>query len=123
MYTYSFEKLDVWNLARKLAITIYSITAKFPETEKFGMVNQLRRAIISVCSNLAEGSSRKSSREKAHFYTLSYSSLVEVLNQLLISQDLGWIKEEVTMDVRREIESISRQLNSLRNSALNPDTA
>jgi len=67
MYTYSFEKLEVWKLARELVKEIYRLTEKFPSEEKFGLIGQLRRASVSVSSNLAEGSSRKSAKEQAHF--------------------------------------------------------
>lgn len=116
MYTYSFEKLDVWNLSKKLAVNLYSVSKNFPDSEKYGMVNQIRRAIISVCSNIAEGSSRRSAKDQAHFYTIAYSSLIEVLSQLIISRDLNWITVEVLTDVRNDIEIISRRLNVLRNT-------
>ena len=115
MYTYSFEKLEVWKLSKVLAVKIYSLTNSFPTGEKYGMISQLRRASVSVSSNIAEGSSRTSKKEQAHFYTMAYGSLIEVLNQLLISFELKWIKEADLNDVRIEIECLSRQLNSLRN--------
>jgi len=122
MYTYSLEKLDVWNLSKKLAVTVYTITNDFPSAEKFGMVSQLRRAVVSVCSNIAEGSSRRTPKDQAHFYTVSYGSLVEVLSQILISKDLGWIKDDALTTVRTDIVMISRKLNVLRNTILNPET-
>ncbi len=63
MYTFSFERLDVWKKSRLLTKEVYSLTKKFPDDEKFGITNQLRRAVISVCSNIAEGSSRKSKKD------------------------------------------------------------
>jgi four helix bundle protein len=67
MYTYPFEKLDVWQLSKKIVVKIYKITEQFPSNEKFGMVNQMRRAAVSICSNLAEGSGRKTSKDQAYF--------------------------------------------------------
>ncbi len=84
MYTYSFEKLEVWKEAKEFTKNIYAITSEFPELEKFGLVSQLRRASVSVCSNIAEGSARNSNKDKAHFTTMAFSSAVEVLNQLII---------------------------------------
>jgi four helix bundle protein len=119
MYTYSFEKLSVWQNSRELTKAIYLLTAKFPADEKFGLVSQMRRAVISVSSNIAEGSSRKTNKDQAHFYTTAYSSLVELLNQLILSKDIEFIHDEKYLELRKQIELISNQLNSLRKSAVN----
>ena len=115
MYIYSFEKLEVWNEAKELAKSIYSLTSKFPDTEKFGLVNQLRRASVSICSNIAEGSARNSYKDKAHFTTIAFSSAVEVLNQLIISFELHFISENDYLKLRYDIESVTNKLNALRN--------
>ena len=94
-YKFSFEKLTVWVDSKELIKVIYTITKVFPEEEKFGLTNQLRRASISVASNLAEGISRNTNKDKAHFTTMSYSSLMEVLNQVIISKELNFINEEI----------------------------
>ncbi|MEA1887993.1 MAG: four helix bundle protein [Bacteroidota bacterium] len=114
MYKFNFEKLEVWNNARKLAKKIYLKTEKFPKNEKFGISIQLRRAIVSVCSNLAEGSSRFSSKEQMHFYSISYSSLMETINQLILSQDLGYLSSNDLLDFRQEVNSIAYMINALR---------
>ncbi len=116
MYTFSFEKLHVWQETRKLTKLVYTVTREFPADEKFGLVSQMRRAAISVGSNIAEGSSRKSDSDQAHFYTMAFSSLVELLNQLILSFDLGFIDEQKYTEIRSEIELISNQINSLRKS-------
>lgn len=85
MYTYSFEKLEVWVESKDFAKRIYLVTSKFPDTEKFGLTSQLRRASVSISSNIAEGSARKSYKDKAHFSTIAFGSAVEVLNQLIIA--------------------------------------
>jgi four helix bundle protein len=92
---YSFEKLNTWIEARKLVKSIYAITEKFPAEEKFGLMLQIRRASISVVSNIAEGSARISPKDQAHFSQIAYSSLMEVLNQLIIANDLNFISNEV----------------------------
>ncbi len=122
MYIYSFEKLEVWNESKKLTKIIYQITSRFPENEKFGLTSQLRRASISVCSNLAEGSARVTSKDKAHFSTMAYSSLIEVLNQLIISFELGFINESDYLNFRTLIESLSNKINSLRKYQINEST-
>jgi len=118
-YTFSFEKLNVWIDSKELVKLIYSVTKDFPSEEKFGLTNQLRRASISVASNLAEGTSRKTSKDKAHFTTLSFSSLMEVLNQIIIAKELNFLNEDNYKIIRTEIEKISNKLNALRNTQLN----
>lgn len=119
MHIYAFEKLVVWQESKGLIIYLYKLTAKYPAEEKFGLTNQLRRAALSVASNIAEGSSRKSFKDQAHFYQIAYGSLLEVLNQLLISFELTFVSEEELDTCRLKIESISNKLNALRTSILN----
>ena len=116
MYTFSFERLEVWNKSRLLTKKIYHGTINFPDSEKFGIVSQLRRAVISVCSNIAEGASRKSRKDQLHFYNIAFSSLMETLNQLIISNDLDFLDSQSLEESREEIHSISRMLNGLCNS-------
>ena len=118
-YTFSFEKLNVWIDSKELIKLIYLITKEFPSEEKFGLTNQLRRASVSIASNLAEGTSRITNKDKAHFTTLAFSSLMEVLNQIIVSNELGFIKVNDYQNIRTEIEKISNKLNALRKSQLN----
>jgi four helix bundle protein len=118
-YLFSFEKLDVWKNCRELTKDIYGITQSFPDAEKFGLVSQIRRAAISVCSNIAEGSSRSSVKDQAHFYQIAFSSLMELLNQMIISNDLNYIEDEKLKDIRQKIEKAANMLNSLRKNRLN----
>lgn len=115
MYTYSFEKLEVWIDAKEFTKILYSVTSSFPDSERYGLVQQLRRASVSVCSNIAEGAARKSFKDKAHFTTMAFSSAVEVLNQLIISFELGFITQEIYTNLRISLESITNKLNALRN--------
>ena len=118
MHVFSFEKLKVWDEIKILIKMIYSMTKDFPREEQFCLINQMRRAAISVSSNLAEGSSRTSSKDQAHFYQLSYSSLVEVVNQLIVSKDLEYVSELKFKEARDQIESVSYLLNQLRKSTI-----
>ena len=93
MKVYSFEKLEGWQHARKLAVWTYTITNKFPKEEKFGLTLQMRRAAISIASNIAEGTSRKTSKDQSHFSTIAYSSTIELLNDLIISNELLFMTE------------------------------
>lgn len=94
-YVFSFEKLNVWIDSKELVKLIYLVTKDFPSEEKFGLTNQLRRASISVASNSAEGTSRKTSKDKSHFTTLSFSSLMEVLNQIIIAKELNFLSKTI----------------------------
>lgn len=77
MYTYYFEKLDVWQNARSVTKDIYLLTKKFPAEEKFGLISQLRRAISSVTANIAEGISRRTSKDRKHRLNITFSSAIE----------------------------------------------
>jgi four helix bundle protein len=114
MKVFSFEKLDVWVLSRQLTKEIYQLTMGFPENEKFGMTVQIRRAAVSVVSNIAEGTSRTSGKEQARFSEIAYSSLMEVLTQLIIANDIGYIGSSELNKKRILIEEISNKLNKLR---------
>lgn len=112
-YEFSFERLNVWKKARKLASNIYTITSSFPESEKFGITNQIRRAAISVTANIAEGSSRFSRKEQSRFYQISFSSLIELLSHLYISVDLKYLDEKSLEEIKLDIVEVSKMLNAL----------
>lgn len=115
-YEYGFEKLEVWQKAKELTKVIYKVTEHFPGREKFGLIQQSRRCAVSVASNIAEGSARKTNKDKAHFTTMAYSSLMELLNQVIISYELNYLQTEDYQEIRIQIQKISYMLNSLRNS-------
>ena len=117
-YRFSFEKLNVWIDSKNLLIKIYKLTDNFPKDEKYVFVPQIRRSSLSVPSNIAEGSSRVSKKDQAHFYQIAYSSLMELTNQLLISQELKFITVENMVELRMDIVRVSNQINALRNSRL-----
>lgn len=105
--------------AKELTKQIYKVTKKFPEDEKFGLISQLRRASISICSNIAEGVSRNTNKDKAHFMTIAFSSAVEVINQLIISEELEFITLTQYHNLRKQLESITNKLNALRKYQIN----
>ena len=119
MYRFSFEKLEVWNQSRNLIIRLYGITCKFPESEKYGLVAQIRRSEVSIASNIAEGSTRTTGKSQANFTQIAFSSLMELLNQLIIAQNLGIFPKEEMDKIRSSIEEIANKLNSLRKYQLN----
>ena len=118
MYKFSFEKLTVWKDAIDFGKLIYQITNTFPSDEKFGLVSQIRRATISISSNIAEGSSRTGIKDQAQFYQIAYSSSMEVLSQLIISKELGFINQDQLLTCRNTIEIISNKINALRKATL-----
>lgn len=120
-YLFSFEKLEVWKEAIDLSKEIYKITSEFPNEEKFGLISQIRRATNAIAANLAEGTSRISNKEKAHFTTIAFSTTMEVLNHLIISKELEFISEEKYLELRKRIYKISNMLNALRKSQLSND--
>ena len=117
-YIYTFETLDVWKKSIEFAKIIYKITETFPNTEKFGLVTQIRRAAISVSSNLAEGSAKYSLKEQAKFTEIAIGSLFEVLNQIIIAFELEFIKKENYLNIREFIDNLNRQINALKISQL-----
>ena len=116
MYLFNFEKLDVWQKSRNLAKEIYLVTKDFPNEEKYGLVSQLRRSAISVCSNISEGASRTSLNDQKHFYEIAFSSLMEAMNQLIISYDLNLLDAKQIDEFRKKIEINSYMLIKLRDS-------
>ncbi len=116
MDMFSFEKLDLSQHTRKLIVEVYKITRSLPVEEKFGLASQLQRAIVSVLSNIAEGSGRVALKEKIHFLEIAYGSLMEAYCQMGICLDLGYITEETHKNLKNSFFDVSRLLNGLRNS-------
>ena len=117
MYVFGFEKLAVWKQARILTVLIYDLTEKFPDKEKFGLTNQMRRASVSIGANIAEGSSRFSAKEQAHFYSISYGSLMELMSHSFTALDLKYLNEEVFEKTKSIVQPLSLKINNLRNAA------
>ena len=116
MKVYSFGKLECWQQARQLAVWVYHATTNFPSEEKFGMISQMRRAAISIASNIAEGTSGKTAKDQSHFSTISYSSTIELLNDLIIANDLHFLPGEKYMEGREKIEKQTVLIAGLRKS-------
>ena len=116
--TFSFEKLLVWQKSRILATEIYKITANFPKEELFGMTSQMRRCSISIPSNLAEGSSRRTNKDKARFTEIAFGSGLELLNQLIIALDLNFISHDTYLEIRIKIQEVTYLLDALQKAQL-----
>lgn len=113
MLELNHKKLDVWNKSIELVTEIYLITKCFPKEEIFGLSSQLRRASVSVMSNIAEGSARKSSLERKRFYEISRSSLVEIDAQIEIANRLSYISKEYIDKLNSLINQIFAMMSKL----------
>ncbi len=113
---YSFEKLLVWQESRLLVKDIYVLLKKYPQYEQFALCDQIRRASISVPSNIAEGNTKHSSKEKIRFLDIAYGSLMEVYCQLLLSNDLNYIDSDDLKSIKTQIDKVSKLLSGLKSS-------
>lgn len=111
----TFRNLNVYIKSKELVKQIYELLKKFPREEQFALSDQLRRAIISVPSNIAEGSGRQSEKDQAHFYTIAYGSLMETLSQLDVACDLGYLTQEEFSKFEVLINEEAKMLSGLIN--------
>ena len=115
---FNFRKLNVYYSALDLVEYVYEIVGHFPKEEKYALGDQLRRAVVSVPSNIAEGVGRTSDKEKAHYVGMAYTSLMEVSCQMEIAYRVNYISEEIFKIVEGRIETVAKMLSGLRNSFL-----
>ena len=109
----TFRNLNVYIKSKELVKKIYELLKKFPREEQFTLCDQLRRAVISIPSNIAEGSGRNSQKDQAHFYNIAYGSLLEVFSQLDVACDLGYISKEEFNQLELLINEEAKMLYSL----------
>ncbi len=109
----TFRNLNVYTKSKELVKQIYELLKKFPKEEQFALCDQLRRAVISIPSNIAEGSGRNSQKDQAHFYNIAYGSLMEVFSQLDIACDLGYISQEEFNQLELLINEEAKMLSGL----------
>ncbi len=110
---HSFTGLKTWQEGHTLVLKIYEVTTEFPKEEQYCLVQQLRRAAVSITSNIAEGFSKASSKEKLQFYRTALASLTEVQNQLLISRDIGYMQEATFEPIAAQTVLVSKLINGL----------
>ena len=108
-----FKDLIVYQKSKELVIFVYKMLDLFPDAEKFALCSQMRRAVVSVPSNIAEGMGRLSDKDQAHFLNMSYGSLMEVYAQLDIAHDLGYISNEMFNQVENDVEEISKMISTM----------
>lgn len=115
-----FKDLIVYQKSKELVIFVYKMLDLFPDAEKFALCNQMRRAVVSVPSNLAEGMGRLSDKDQAHFLNMSYGSLMEVYAQADIAHDLKYIDDEMFNQLEEQVDSISKMIQSMCYIRKNP---
>lgn len=109
----TYKNLKVWKKSRELVSQIYRLTSSFPDEEKYGITSQLRRAIISVTTNIAEGSARQSGKEFNRFLDIAYSSAIETENLVILSMDLSFIQQDDAKDLLNSLDEIQKMLHGL----------
>src|SRR5215467_4105907 len=117
---FNFEKLEVWQKAIDFADLVYNETRTFPSEERFGLTNQLRRAAVSISSNLAEGSSRSSRTDFARFAEIAAGSVFEAVSQSFIARRQHFFSEDQFRNIYTDAEQLSRMLSELRKSLFIP---
>ena len=113
---FRFQKLDVWQKTTRFASLVYRLTREFPDTERFGLVSQMRRSAVSVAANIAEGSGRRSKKDFGRFLDVSYGSLMETVSHAVIASDQGFLNTDDLELLMQSADEIARMLSGLSSS-------
>ena len=119
---YNFKNLDAYKESKNLVKMVYGLLRGFPREEQYALCDQLRRAVISVLSNIAEGSGRTSMKDQAHFFEMAYGSLMEVDCQMDIAHDLRYITDLELAEVEKQVGAVASILSGLRSKCLSLNT-
>lgn len=119
----TFRNLNVYAKSKELVKQVYELLKRFPREEQYALCDQLRRAVISVPSNLAEGSGRYSVKEQLHFIEIAYGSLLEVECQIDIAHDVKYVSDSEFINVNNQIDKVSALLSGLRKKRLSVDSS
>jgi four helix bundle protein len=109
----NYKGLKVWQKSYQLCLKIYKVTSKFPGEEKFGLVSQIRRAVVSIPSNIAEGYGRKTTPDYIRSLFIAYGSICELETQILLAGDLGYIDPSVLEEIKKDIQEVERMLKAM----------
>ena len=112
--TQGYRDLVVWQQAMEVAVETYRLTSSFPKEEMFGLTSQMRRAAVSIASNIAEGEGRKSPNEFSHFLGIALGSKSELETQLILSERVNLLKETDTEPIKKSLDDIGKMLTALR---------
>ena len=119
---FSYRNLRVYQQAKNLVLYVYDLLRLFPKEEQYALCDQLRRAVVSIPSNIAEGEGRSSVKEQAHFMEIALGSLNEVMCQLELANELHYINKNQLFEVEEQVKSVAQMLAGLRNSKRRPST-
>ena len=114
MSVQSYRDLKVWNIGVQLTLEVYRITESFPRSEQFGLTSQLRRAAVSIASNIAEGHARSTRGEYRHFLSIARGSAIEVEVQLFLAEQIGYVRSPMLVKARDHCDAISRMITNLK---------
>jgi len=109
----NFREYDIWKSGIQITRDVYKITEKFPASEKFGLISQIQRAAVSIPSNIAEGSARRTEKDFAQFLRIAMGSSFELETQLIVAQELDWIEEKELNDFVERLHLLQKQINHL----------
>ncbi len=109
----SFTDLNAWKEGHRLVLMAYGITKTFPKEELFALVSQMRRCVVSITSNIAEGFSRQSYKEKVQFYSISQGSVTELQSQLLVAKDINYMTKEKFQEIAEQTVKVHKIINGL----------
>lgn len=113
---FAFEQLDVYQVARMYVKNVYMLSDRFPQKEDFALTSQIRRAAVSITSNISEGTSRLSIKDKSHFIEIAYGSLMETYSQLQVATDLGYVSQESIAQIAPLVVELRNKLSASRKS-------
>jgi four helix bundle protein len=119
----NYKDLRVWEEAHRLTLAVYKATQAFPKEERFGLTSQIRRASASIPANLAEGCGRRSDGEMTRYVQIAMGSGAELSYHLLLARDLGFVNNEVYVEVNEHIERVMRMLSALSAKVRSPSAA
>lgn len=120
---YSYKNLEAYKESKTLVKQIYALLKKFPKEETYALCDQLRRAVISIPSNIAEGSGRYSVKEQLHFIEIAYGSLLEVECQIDIAHDIEYVSDSEFVNINNQIDKVSALLSGMRNKRLSVNSS
>ena len=115
---FSYRNLIAYKTARSLVVDVYGLLKNFPNEERYALCEQLRRAVVSIPSNIAEGMGRSSVKEQVHFIEIAFASLNETMCQIEIAKDLGYIKEDELIEIENKVVNVAQLLSGLRRKRL-----
>jgi four helix bundle protein len=118
-FDFSYRKLNVYNLSKELVQDVYGAVSLFPKTEQYALGDQLRRAVVSVPSNIAEGTTRQSSKEQYHFLEIAFGSLMETICQMEIANSLSYISQEKYNEIECKIIRVYKMLSAMQSTLKN----